>query len=128
MANVAGPLTTTKRPSVEEKEGKLCVRFFRRADGTVMTQDCPVGLRAVRLKLARMAGAALALVAVLAAGLGLRRRPAPVPEQPQMMGEAVSPSIKGRVNPMTAVMGAPPPSHATAGVPTLGRLAPEKTQ
>lgn len=28
-----------------EKEGRLCVRFFRRKDGTVITQDCPVGLR-----------------------------------------------------------------------------------
>ena len=59
---------------IAEKEGRLCVRFFRRADGTVLTRDCPVGLRAARLKLARMAGAAVALVAALAAGLGLRLR------------------------------------------------------
>ncbi len=26
--------------------GRVCVRMFRRADGTVMTQDCPVGLAA----------------------------------------------------------------------------------
>ncbi|MEO6595331.1 MAG: hypothetical protein ABIP94_11310, partial [Planctomycetota bacterium] len=25
--------------------GRVCVRFFRRADGTVLTRDCPVGLR-----------------------------------------------------------------------------------
>lgn len=30
---------------IEEREGKLCVRFFRRHDGTVLTADCPVGLR-----------------------------------------------------------------------------------
>jgi hypothetical protein len=30
---------------VVEKEGRLCVRFHRRADGTVLTRDCPVGLR-----------------------------------------------------------------------------------
>lgn len=28
---------------VREKEGQLCVRFFRRPDGTVLTADCPVG-------------------------------------------------------------------------------------
>ncbi|BCM92006.1 hypothetical protein IAD21_03885 [Abditibacteriota bacterium] len=28
---------------IEEKEGNLCVRLHRRADGTVLTSDCPVG-------------------------------------------------------------------------------------
>src|SRR5882724_5033878 len=31
---------------VAKTEGRPCVRFYRRADGTVLTQDCPVGLRA----------------------------------------------------------------------------------
>jgi hypothetical protein len=26
-----------------EKEGRLCVRFYQRADGTMLTEDCPVG-------------------------------------------------------------------------------------
>lgn len=29
-------------------EGRLCVRFYRRADGTILTQNCPVGLRALK--------------------------------------------------------------------------------
>ena len=29
---------------VREKEGKLCVRFYRRHDGTMLTADCPIGL------------------------------------------------------------------------------------
>jgi hypothetical protein len=28
---------------IREKEGKLCARFYRRADGTVLTSDCPLG-------------------------------------------------------------------------------------
>ena len=28
---------------VEEREGRLCVRFYQRRDGTVLTTDCPVG-------------------------------------------------------------------------------------
>jgi hypothetical protein len=27
------------------REGKMCVRLYRRADGTVMTSDCPVGVK-----------------------------------------------------------------------------------
>ncbi len=29
---------------VEEREGRLCVRFYQREDGTVLTSDCPVGM------------------------------------------------------------------------------------
>lgn len=28
------------------KEGRLCVRYYQRADGTIITQDCPVGIQA----------------------------------------------------------------------------------
>src|SRR6516162_5769665 len=35
---------------IEAKEGRVCVRLYRRWDGTVLTADCPVGLswRALR--------------------------------------------------------------------------------
>jgi hypothetical protein len=33
------------RSLILEKKGKLCIRFYRRADGTVLTADCPVGVR-----------------------------------------------------------------------------------
>jgi hypothetical protein len=35
---------------VREKEGRLCVRFYQRQDGTVLTADCPVGVRRRRLR------------------------------------------------------------------------------
>ena len=28
---------------IREREGQLCARFYQRADGTVLTADCPVG-------------------------------------------------------------------------------------
>jgi hypothetical protein len=30
---------------IRDREGDLCVRLFRRTDGTVLTSDCPVGFR-----------------------------------------------------------------------------------
>ncbi len=56
---------------VWEKEGRLCVRFYTRADGTMLTQDCPVGLRALRVKLAKKLSYAAALL--LSCGTGLLR-------------------------------------------------------
>ena len=35
-------------------EGRLCVRFYRRRDGSILTQDCPVGLRALRQRMSRI--------------------------------------------------------------------------
>ena len=58
---------------VLSREGRLCVGFFRRADGTVLTRDCPVGLRALRRRVARMATAVAALVGLLTFGGTLAR-------------------------------------------------------
>lgn len=46
---------------IAECEGRVCVRLYRRADGTVLTRDCPVGLAAVRAKLVRVAVATAGL-------------------------------------------------------------------
>ena len=50
---------------VREKHGKLCVRYFQRADGTIMLADCDIGRR--RKRVARIAAAAA--VATLAGGV-----------------------------------------------------------
>jgi hypothetical protein len=47
---------------LRQAEGRLCVRLYRRADGTVLTDDCPVGLRRLRRTAALITGAAAALV------------------------------------------------------------------
>src|SRR5579883_2942772 len=56
-------LSAMTEPEVEklisQREGRLCVRFYQRADGTVLTRDCPVGLwRRVR-RISQAAGAVL---------------------------------------------------------------------
>jgi hypothetical protein len=47
---------------VRQTEGRFCAKLYRRADGTVLTRDCPVGVRTRRQRIARMATAALAAV------------------------------------------------------------------
>lgn len=54
------------KPEIEtlitNREDRICIRLYKRADGTVLTKDCPVGLRAYYKKTARFAGAALATI------------------------------------------------------------------
>ena len=54
---------------VNRLEGRLCVRFYTRADGTLLTRDCPVGLRAVRRKLFKKLSYAAALLLSCVSGL-----------------------------------------------------------
>jgi hypothetical protein len=56
---------------IREKEGKLCVTFYRRSDGTLLTADCPVGLAAVRKQYIRTKARVAAMaVAIWGAVLG----------------------------------------------------------
>lgn len=47
---------------ISSTEGRICARLYRRADGTIITKDCPVGLRAVRRRVAAIAGAVFASI------------------------------------------------------------------
>jgi TonB family protein len=38
---------------IQNTEGRLCVKFYRRTDGTILTQNCPVGLRAIKERFTR---------------------------------------------------------------------------
>ena len=55
---------------VRGAEGKICIRLRRRADGTIVTTDCPVGAAATRRRsvrrVAAFGGAAAALAGVAA--------------------------------------------------------------
>jgi hypothetical protein len=42
--NLSTLSSTDAAALVKSKEGKLCARFYQRTDGTVLTDDCPVGL------------------------------------------------------------------------------------
>lgn len=58
---------------IEETQGRLCGRIYRRKDGTVLTQNCPVGLRAVRRKLAGLVGRIAAAVVFAGSAMGFYR-------------------------------------------------------
>src|SRR5215210_3096990 len=69
--NLSGMTRREAEALVAGTEGRLCVRFYRRADGTILTRNCPVGLRALKRRVSRVAGAALSAALGFFAGLGL---------------------------------------------------------
>jgi hypothetical protein len=56
---------------VMNTEGRLCVRFYRRADGTILTQNCPQGLRALKQHVSRVLSATLTAALSFCASVGL---------------------------------------------------------
>jgi len=52
-------------------EGRVCVRYFQRADGTILTQDCPVGWARIKRSLSAFATAAIALFITITGGVAL---------------------------------------------------------
>lgn len=39
---------------IQENKGKVCMQLYRRQDGTILTENCPVGLRKLRDKARRL--------------------------------------------------------------------------
>ncbi len=45
--------------------GRVCASLFRRADGTILTKDCPIGLRAARERAGRVLARAAAVIGLI---------------------------------------------------------------
>ncbi len=90
---------------IKEKEGSLCVKLYRRYDGTLLTSDCPVGIkeraRWLWWKVTTVAAAVIASVTLTGCGSKSDRpiqgsTPAMLGgvNPRQMMGEMVCPPKK----------------------------------
>jgi len=68
-------ISTMTKPEAESfianAEGRICAKLYRRADGSILTRDCPIGLRAVRKKVSRAAAAAFSALVSLFGGSAL---------------------------------------------------------
>ena len=77
---------------VTQAEGRLCIRYYRRADGTILTRNCPVGLRALKRRLSRIASASASALISFCAGIlavtGWRERPLPQVAAPSVLIKA----------------------------------------
>ena len=90
---------------LEQGGASLCVRLYRREDGTVLTEDCPVGARKKRVRRV-LAGAAGAGALVAAAAAGVLFTPTTGALGPRE-GTTPAPPVTGAV----AMMGGPAPAE-----------------
>jgi hypothetical protein len=68
--NISGMSREDAESLIQEKEGRLCVRFFQRADGTILTKDCPVGIRAFRRRVMKFVASIAAALFIVFGSYG----------------------------------------------------------
>ena len=116
--NLSAMTTVEAESLIQESEGRLCVRYFQRRDGTVIPADCPVGRSAAlrRVKAFAMAGMTFLVSGLAYAGsLGRERE----------FEEAKARLLQ--TQPIKAVVDLVSPPRALAGemvAPITGRVAP----
>jgi len=109
---------------IQRTEGRLCVRFYRRTDGTILTDNCPVGLRAIERRISRMASTALSAALGFFAGTGIysffgEKEAFVQPERVEMMGTTTLPVIETKPYLQPAVKY----GWANGAVATIGKVA-----
>ena len=98
---------------IEKKEGNLCMRLSRRADGTLITSDCPVGIKTKRRRrgwtiaaiLAALIPSPLSAMLKQASAKTLRAIPAVSVLEQTQTGEKVFAWLDPQPDPVTVISG-----------------------
>lgn len=67
--NLSGMTRGEAENLISNAEGRLCVRFYKRSDGSVITEDCPIGWAKIKQRAKIFATAAFSLIVGLFSGL-----------------------------------------------------------
>ncbi len=119
--NLSGMSRREGEALLRNTEGRLCVAYYQRADGTILTADCPVGLRALKKRLVTVGVMGVALLLAFLGGVialfaaGGRQEPGAPPQGPHPwrvfldmfdLGPGQPPNVAGERCPDVA----PPPN------------------
>ena len=119
---------------IREKEGRLCVRYYLRRDGTILTRDCPVGLAAVRKQFLKIAAVFVGAFALL--GFGCKKNDEKPPTgSPTVQGGIAEPllwmgdvAVPPQTNQAVEIKGAIVCPPQTIAAPTAVLGSPEPTR
>jgi len=67
--NLSGMTRQEAENLVINAEGRLCVKFYRRQDGTIITQNCPIGWEKVKARAKVYATAAFSMLMTFLGGM-----------------------------------------------------------
>ncbi len=91
---------------LSEKEGRVCVRYHQREDGSIITKDCPVGLQIKHRKRLHFVRKGIAASIMLATIGGLfyvqksyakDQQPNTYPSPQQILGKPMPPGVAGGI-------------------------------
>ena len=68
--NLSAMSRTEAEDFIARSEGRVCIRYYRRGDGTIITENCPVGLRKLKKRMSQIAAALVSAILTFLAGLG----------------------------------------------------------
>jgi hypothetical protein len=129
--NLSGMTQYDAENLLRNSEGRLCVRYFERPDGTVLTQNCPVGWAKVKQRTIAVSAAAFALAlsffgtlitfAMFGRKVDLVKRipipfTTPTPKIQPLMGAVAMPTPKNKPTPS-------PTPKADKETPMMGKVA-----
>ncbi len=106
---------------VARTEGRLCVRFYRRTDGSILTRNCPEGLRALKRRLSRVASAVGTALVSFLAGLGFHGIVERA-SRPHVMGTFIASPQKTRTAPLMGDVTMPDTSVPPVVAITQGQM------
>ncbi len=81
--NISGLSSVEATKLINSNEDRLCIKFYRRADGTILTKDCSVGIKVIKKKITtNIAVASLAIL--LSLSNTNAQTPIKLPQTPQL--------------------------------------------
>ncbi len=69
--NLSSMMRSEAEHFVSTGEGRICIRYYRRRDGSIITRNCPVGLQALKRRMSAVARAISSAVLSFLAGIGV---------------------------------------------------------
>ena len=94
--NLSGMTKREAENLLLQAEGRVCVRYFKRADGTVLTKDCPVGWKAFKRRVSKTAAAFASLAFAALSGIGLTNYFSKAEIENHTMG-VMTPTVENRI-------------------------------
>jgi hypothetical protein len=99
--NISEMTTIEAEKLISTKEGRLCIRYYKRKDGTIITNNCPIGLRVIKKRAQVILASALSIITGLFSLSAITKETETT--KPTKMGKYVRPELMGELGEMAEI-------------------------